>query len=121
MQTTKPATTNASPASRPRRVRRAGAAAAAGLTALAVSSVAGGTASAATGDAGLVYAGSNVRSAPYTYAQLLFTSKYNAYIPLQCWTDTTESGATRRWFKYNQANEWTASTNVGQQPSLPHC
>jgi|GEM_PF-4328705 len=79
------------------------------------------TASAASGDPGFVIQGAPVRSAPYTYASVRWYS-VGSWVPLQCWLDTQENGAWRRWFKYSGGgNNWVWSGNVYPQPSVPRC
>lgn len=86
--------------------------------------VAAQSATAATGDPGLLLAFSEVRSGPNAIYALQFVTQYDAWIPLQCWTDTYDypgSSIWHRWFKFNQVAEWVRSDRVTNQPSLPHC
>jgi hypothetical protein len=80
----------------------------------------GAPASAAYGDAGYVYAGSDVRYGPSNASGIVYITNYDANIPLGCWTD---DGNGRRWFSLAyQSQRWVRAANVRTpQPVLPHC
>jgi hypothetical protein len=81
-------------------------------------------AAAASGDPGLVAAGSNVRYGPGTGWQVKYTTRYTAWIPLRCWVDAQNpDGSWMRWFAIDDgtSSSWTWSGNVSSQPSLPRC
>lgn len=77
-------------------------------------------ASAAYGDAGYVYAGTDVRYGPSYFYGIVYVTSYDANIPLGCWTD---DGYGYRWFSFAwQSQRWIRADNVRQpQPVLPHC
>jgi uncharacterized protein YraI len=75
---------------------------------------------AAYGDAGYVYAGSEVRYGPSQFYGIVYITNYDANIPLGCWTD---DGYGRRWFSLAyQSQRWVRADSVRTpQPVLPHC
>lgn len=73
----------------------------------------------ASGDAGKVIAPAGVYYGPSYFYGLAYTTKYDAWIPLGCWTD---DGQGRRWFSFAyQPQRWVRAVDVQYQPWLPHC
>jgi hypothetical protein len=80
------------------------------------------SASAASGDKGLVYAFTKIHDGPYSWRTYRIT-QHDAYLPFHCWTDTRDSPSApvRRWFQISGNVGWIRASFVYQQPSLPHC
>lgn len=92
-----------------------------GVAAAAAVAVGATPAHAASGDAGYILAGSNIRRGPSTYYAVRYTTAYNAWIPLDCWVSTQYVNGSAKWFKLSSVNDWVHSSNVPHQPSLPKC
>jgi hypothetical protein len=76
-------------------------------------------ASAASGDSGLVLAGTIIYNCPWDACNYYEVTNYDAWIPFNCWQDSQLYPYDRFFYIYTVG--WVKANQVYYQPSLPRC
>ncbi len=77
------------------------------------------SASAASGDKGLVYASTAIYNCPWDACSIYEVTNYDTWFSFDCWQDSPEYPYDRFFYIYTVG--WVKANQVYHQPSLPRC
>jgi hypothetical protein len=81
----------------------------------------GAPASAASGDAGFVYAGTPIYKCAWRACTVLRVTNFDARLPFQCWQDS-QTAPYERFFRISGGVGYIRAVQVANpQPILPRC